>query len=956
MLPLVSPSTRGMKRNMRKTILACVAVALSSICAPQTAHPQDVLEVISPRRFETFHGFPVKVEVRFFRNARPETFMAWLNGEDITRDFRKTANGARAVVGPEDGLRIEPRTDTEHEINVLRTRVQGVKPEDNIDFDTFFFVAVDKLAKVGSGGGAIHSIDKRLFIKIPPGALSSDRIITLTKLLDGGPMGAEYQLAPEGQTFKRPLTVTMKYAPEELPTGVPEDDLFLISGNKFPRRLEDLSINKTGRTVRGSLKSLGRVRMSCYVTIGKTVEDIPWSSRFRLPVGDHSDASYTCGSAGEAAPQAHPADTLNLLRRSSFFNFAYPRILLTGNERGDTWHVVTAYGRNRYVNSASGPTQDRYSFIGEEGDIFSNGEDWRLGDRKNHDGDLPVRAIADGLIIYNGTYNGPGYGNVVALAHRIPAGPIVSVYSHLSEESPCAVGTVVHQGSVIGKIRSVDARQAELHYELGKDFPIRVDADSKAIKVPAAWFGCWIRDEIYARYYDPTNFVININGRYAWDFNVEGNDEGWVVKNVKKNGGGSGWQVKDGMLSFQPASRHVQVCSYPLKIDSDRFDSVFVRIRSHAGKGRGRLYFATDEAPDYSEDKAVEFEILDDDGFREYGIFMADHPQWRGTIAGIRMDFLDALTSKTAEINVHSIRFGRGYLSKTPDTGQSRCYDNSQEIPCPAPGAPFHGQDGQYDFSPLSYEVQTINGEEVVVDRVTGLTWKRADDGIKRTWREAAKYCEDLMWAGYSDWRLPTKKELESIVSYGARGPALDTTYFPPSRLASDDYWTATTLAGPGKGVWEVCFLNGQLNVGAQGDDAYVRPVRGRPLEFGHFRDNGDGTITDMTTGLMWQQTESKAMTWERALAYCESLDLGGYRDWRLPNIRELLSLVDDSRRGPTISAIYFPGCRPSVYWSSTTQVGHPRFAWYVDFRDGGVPSGTYKERSHYMRAVRGGE
>ena len=949
---MMSPSTKGVKRNIRKTILACVATALSCICASQIAHSQDVLEVVSPRRFETFHSFPIKVEVQFFRNARPETFRAWLNGEDITREFKKVANGVRAIVGPKDGLRMELHTDSEHEINVLRTRVQGVKLEDNIDFDTFFFVAVDKLAKVGPKGGAIQSTDKRLFIRIPPGALSSERIIALTKVRDAGQMGAEYQLAPEGEVFKRPVTVTMKYAPEELPTGVLEDDIFLISGDEFLRRLENLSINKTAQTVRGTLKSLGKLWMSSYVTIGKTVGDIPQTSDFRLPVGDHSDASYTCGGAGESPPQTHRAETLTLLHRSSFPNFDYPKILLKGRETADTWRVVTAYGRNRYVNSASGPTQDRHSFYGEEGAIFSNGEDWRLGDRENDDEDLPIRAIADGLVIHNDT----GYGNAVVLAHRIPGGPIVSVYSHLSEESPCAVGTAVQQGSVIGKIRPVGTRQADLHYEIGKDSLIKVDDDSGAIKVPAAWFGRWTRDGVYTNYYDPSNFVLNINGRYAWDFNVKGNDEGWVVKNVDQSDSGSRWQVKDGTLSFRPTSRHIQVCSYPLKIDSDRFDSVFVRIKNHAGGGRGRLYFATDEEPDYSEDKAVEFEISDDDESHECRLFMADHSKWRGTIVGIRMDFLDAVISKTAEMNVHHIRFGRAYLSKTPDTGQSKCYDNSQEIPCSAREAPFYGQDGHYDFSPPSYEVKTTNGQEVVVDHVTGLTWQRADDGIKRTWREATDYCEDLTWAGYSDWRLPTKKELQSIVSYGASGPALDTTYFPRSHLAYDDYWTATTLAGPGKRAWKVCFLNGQLNVGSQGDNAYVRAVRGRPLEFGHFRDNGDDTITDMTTGLMWQQTESKAMTWEQSLAYCESLDLGGYRDWRLPNVRELLSLVDDSRAQPAISTTYFPGCRPSIYWSSTTQFGHPGFAWYVEFREGDVPSGAYKGRSHYVRALRGGE
>jgi hypothetical protein len=136
-------------------------------------------------------------------------------------------------------------------------------------------------------------------------------------------------------------------------------------------------------------------------------------------------------------------------------------------------------------------------------------------------------------------------------------------------------------------------------------------------------------------------------------------------------------------------------------------------------------------------------------------------------------------------------------------------------------------------------------------------------------------------------------------------------------------------------------------------DRHYVRAVRGRPLEFGHFKDNGDGTITDLTTGLMWQQTETRAMTWEEALAYCENLDLARRRDWRLPNIRELLTLVDDTRPGPAIDVSYFPGCRPSGYWSSTTHTPYPDFAWYVEFNDGQAHGGGQKGRRYFVRAVR---
>jgi hypothetical protein len=153
-----------------------------------------------------------------------------------------------------------------------------------------------------------------------------------------------------------------------------------------------------------------------------------------------------------------------------------------------------------------------------------------------------------------------------------------------------------------------------------------------------------------------------------------------------------------------------------------------------------------------------------------------------------------------------------------------------------------------------------------------------------------------------------------------------------------------------------MCLWDSEPKMRSKGEHNHVRAVRGRPLEFGRFRDNGDGTITDVTTGIMWQQTETKAMTWEKALAYCENLNVGGHHDWRLPNIRELSSLVDDSRRAPSINTAYFPGCRPAEYWSSTTNALYPAFGWYVGFNDGRVNGGGEKGRCHYVRAVRNAE
>lgn len=119
----------------------------------------------------------------------------------------------------------------------------------------------------------------------------------------------------------------------------------------------------------------------------------------------------------------------------------------------------------------------------------------------------------------------------------------------------------------------------------------------------------------------------------------------------------------------------------------------------------------------------------------------------------------------------------------------------------------------------------------------------------------------------------------------------------------------------------------------------------------GRFVDNGDGTITDTCTGLMWQQHVTP-FVWCEALAYCEGLELAGHSDWRLPNVRELQSIVDYQRSNPAIDPLFGP--EAWRYWSSTSVVVNPHEAWYVNFDDGSVAR-IGKGFHGNVRAVRGG-
>ncbi len=134
------------------------------------------------------------------------------------------------------------------------------------------------------------------------------------------------------------------------------------------------------------------------------------------------------------------------------------------------------------------------------------------------------------------------------------------------------------------------------------------------------------------------------------------------------------------------------------------------------------------------------------------------------------------------------------------------------------------------------------------------------------------------------------------------------------------------------------------------------------------FKDNGNGTVTDLTTNLMWQQCSdglsganctgtAATITWDNAIAYCEGLSLGGFTDWRLPKIKELQSIIDLTKAsGATINTTYFPGTiASSYYWSSTTYAPNTAGALVVAFIPGSTGS-TSKPNPGYVRCVRGGQ
>lgn len=314
---------------------------------------------------------------------------------------------------------------------------------------------------------------------------------------------------------------------------------------------------------------------------------------------------------------------------------------------------------------------------------------------------------------------------------------------------------------------------------------------------------------------------------------------------------------------------------------------------------------------------------------------------------------------------------------KLPDTGQSEVYDETGDsIENISEESIYYGADATINGNPLSYQ---NNGDGTITDLNTGLMWQKTPDFNRYSYDDAVEYCESLTTGGYNDWRMPTIKELYSIAMFdgelipeGTSSPYLDDEYFDfeyDRMVFAGQYWSSTKYVKGGvqdyqnNGAIEAAFgfnfADGHIKGYETGywydgteisisDDVmvpgcYIRAVRGSTDLYNmDYTDNGDGTVTDNSTGLMWAQDDSGyGMNWLEALEYANNSEIAGYSDWRLPNTKELQSLVDyDKDTWPAINTDFFNMTvtnfnseeDSAYYWTGTTQGDFKYTACYISF------------------------
>lgn len=268
-----------------------------------------------------------------------------------------------------------------------------------------------------------------------------------------------------------------------------------------------------------------------------------------------------------------------------------------------------------------------------------------------------------------------------------------------------------------------------------------------------------------------------------------------------------------------------------------------------------------------------------------------------------------------------------GWAYTLPDSGQTKCFDDTQQIECPtSETADYYGQDGTY----LSVPANVLdNGDGTVTDNNTNLTWQQNPNRTSLAWAEATAYCTSARDGGYADWRLPSRREIATTIFFNRDSPTFP--YLMENANTSESFWTSTESAADTTKAYTLSGGDAYSDVTSKttaSSSIATRCVRGEALP-SFSATVADSTITDSTTSLMWTKSSaSTGKTWKDALSYCSGLESGNYTDWRLPTITELYTIIDDSRSNPALPPGFSSLGSPPALWSGTSLFANPAPAY----------------------------
>lgn len=271
--------------------------------------------------------------------------------------------------------------------------------------------------------------------------------------------------------------------------------------------------------------------------------------------------------------------------------------------------------------------------------------------------------------------------------------------------------------------------------------------------------------------------------------------------------------------------------------------------------------------------------------------------------------------------------------------------------------------------NPAKYDTSR---SDVVIDELTGLMWPKSASPVddELSFDAAVAYCAELESGDYCDWRLPTRIELTSLVDFTQREPATDRSVFSDFPEAGERVgWGFLTSSSSGNDEWWILFHSGttvSIERGTALQGARARCVRvheGSAPPEPRYSIEGqapDDVVTDRGTQLSWQRRPSQqTYDFDAARAYCTDLALQG-AGWRLPSVKELQTIVDESRPSPAIDEEIFPDLPESaapgpMFRTSSPSADCPDCAWLMR-ADGSVFDTGVDARqaaSHYVRCVR---